>query len=84
MKSSFPPIVPSIGSFIGQVFIIAYKENTDLLEKTFKKQCLEYQVIRQPALNQTDQGYSPSYLCLLNHKRAWHKIVTLDKPCLVI
>lgn len=75
---------PSLGSFINQVFIIAYKENTDLLEKTIRDQGFQCEILRQPPLNETNNNYSPSYLCLLNHKGAWQRIININKPCLII
>ncbi|TVQ41833.1 MAG: LPS biosynthesis glycosyltransferase [Gloeocapsa sp. DLM2.Bin57] len=55
---------------IGRVLIIAYKENTDNLETTLTQEGLPYQLLRQQHLPEY-QNYSPSYLCLLNHYRAW-------------
>jgi hypothetical protein len=68
---------------IERVFIIAYKESTELLETTFKKEGLSCQVLRQKHEPQ-QQNYSSSYLCLLNHKSAWEQAAQLDRLTLIV
>lgn len=68
---------------IGKTYIIAYKEQTDLLESVLKQEDLDCQVMRQKHLPEY-QGYSPSYLCLLNHKSAWEIAKNENKPTLIV
>ncbi|MCL2923238.1 MAG: LPS biosynthesis glycosyltransferase, partial [Trichodesmium sp. MAG_R04] len=68
---------------ISGVFIIAYEEDTKILEKTLQEQSFNYELLRQK--NQPEyKSYSPSYLTLLNHKNAWFKASEQEKPSLII
>ena len=67
---------------IAQALIIAYKEDTQQLATCLTNQGFDCQVIRQqhqPAY----QGYSPSYLCLLNHCAAWQQVMDAGQPMLI-
>lgn len=68
---------------LGKTFIIAYKEDTDELESTLKKEGLDCQIMRQQHQPEYKE-YSPSYLCLLNHKNVWEIAQKETKPTLVI
>jgi hypothetical protein len=68
---------------IERVFIIAYKESTELLETTFKKEGLSCQVLRQKHESQ-QQNYSSSYLCLLNHKSSWEQAAQFERLTLIV
>ncbi|MGA9381433.1 MAG: LPS biosynthesis glycosyltransferase [Phormidium sp.] len=68
---------------IGKVFIIAYKEPTQLLEETLSKENFQYEVLRQEHKPEY-QTYSRSYLCLMNHRHAWEKAIQENKPTLII
>ncbi|MFB2882314.1 LPS biosynthesis glycosyltransferase [Floridanema aerugineum] len=68
---------------IGKVFIIAYKEPTGLLEEILSKEKFQYEILRQEHKPEY-QTYSRSYLCLMNHYRAWEKAVQESKPTLII
>lgn len=68
---------------IGKVFIIAYKESTEQLEETLNREGLDCVVQRQETKPEY-QNFSRSYLCLLNHHRAWEKAALLSKPTLII
>ncbi|WP_413164610.1 LPS biosynthesis glycosyltransferase [Capilliphycus salinus ALCB114379] len=68
---------------IGKTFIIAYKENTDQLESILKQEGFDCQVMRQQHRPEY-KDYSPSYLCLLNHKSVWEIAKTQSKPTLII
>ena len=68
---------------ISSVFIIAYKEDTTILEKTLQEQGFNYQLLRQKHQPEY-KSYSPSYLCLLNHNNAWIKASEQQKPSLII
>ena len=68
---------------ISGVFIIAYKEDTTILEKTLQEQDFNYEILRQKYQPEY-KNYSPSYLTLLNHKNAWIKASEQEKPSLII
>ncbi|MUG91960.1 LPS biosynthesis glycosyltransferase [Scytonema sp. UIC 10036] len=68
---------------ISQVFIIAYKESTQQLEETLIQEGFQCHVLRQE--HKPDyKNFSPSYLCLLNHKEAWNKAAVDNRPTLII
>ncbi|GAB4243073.1 MAG: hypothetical protein Kow00121_68560 [Elainellaceae cyanobacterium] len=74
---------PTLNQTIDQVLIIAYKESTQDLEEFFGREGFSCDVIRQ--LDQPEfQGFSRSYLCLLNHCRAWQRASCEPKPTLII
>ncbi len=68
---------------IDKVFIIAHEEPTQQLEDTFAQEHLACEVLRQQHRAEY-QGYSPSFLCLLNHRCAWEKALTSGKPTLIV
>jgi len=68
---------------IGKVFIIAYQESTDLLEETLAKEGFSCEVLRQEHQPEY-KNFSPSYLCLLNHRRAWEQAAQQSKPTLIV
>lgn len=71
-----------LGDRIGKVLIIAYKESTELLEKTLREEGLTPEVVRQ-AENPAMQDFSPSYRCLLNHHSAWEKALSTHTTLIV-
>lgn len=68
---------------IGKVFIIAYKESTQLLEEVLTLEGFPYEVLRQEHRAEFE-NFSRSYLCLMNHRRAWGKAVCESKPTLIV
>jgi len=68
---------------ISQVFIIAYKESTKLLEEAFRQESLPCKVLRQENKEEY-KNYSPSYLCLLNHKQAWESALQQNQLTLIV
>lgn len=68
---------------IDKTFIIAYKESTELLEQTLTNEGFSYEILRQQHQPEY-KDYSPSYLCLLNHKRAWEIAAQQSKPTLIV
>lgn len=68
---------------ISQVLIIASKESTEQLEKVLQDEGLKCEVLRQEAQPQLE-NFSRSYLCLLNHCRAWEKASQESQPTLII
>lgn len=73
----------SLADSIGAVFVIAYKEPTDRLEAALWQAGLPCEVLRQER-QPAQQGISPSYLCLLNHSRAWQRASQATKPTLIV
>ena len=72
-----------LANCIGRVFIIAYKESTQLLEETLAKEGFSCEVLRQEHQPEY-KDFSPSYLCLLNHRRAWVEAAQQSKPTLIV
>jgi GR25 family glycosyltransferase involved in LPS biosynthesis len=73
----------SLAACIGKLYILAYKEDTRLLEETLTQAGFQCEVLRQ----QHQAGYeqfSRSYLCLLNHRSAWERATQETKPTLII
>ena len=68
---------------VRQIFVIACTEDTSLLEQVLNREGMQVEILRQPPVSSSIQ-YSRSYLCLMNHVRAWQKIVEKDQPGLVI
>ncbi len=73
----------SLAESIEKTFIIAYKEPTEVLESALKQGGLNCEVLRQQHQPEY-KDYSPSYLCLLNHKRAWEIAMNESKPTLIV
>lgn len=72
-----------MGDRLGKTFIIAYKEDTDELESTLKKEGLDVRVMRQQHQPEYKE-YSPSYLCLLNHRSVWEIAKNETQPTLIV
>ncbi len=68
---------------IDQTFVIAYKEPTEQLTcvlEQFGCDCTVLRQVHQPGY----ETYSPSYLCLLNHRSAWELALRSQKPTLIV
>ncbi|ARV61500.1 LPS biosynthesis glycosyltransferase [Nostocales cyanobacterium HT-58-2] len=72
-----------VKDYISKVFIIACKESTHQLEEVLNQESFLYEVLRQET-KQEYQNFSRSYLCLMNHQRAWERIILENKPTLII
>lgn len=68
---------------ISRVLIIAYQESTQQLEEVLTQENLQYEVLRQEKKPEF-QNFSRSYLCLMNHRRAWEKAAQETKPTIII
>jgi hypothetical protein len=68
---------------IGKILIIACKESTSQLEDFFYQEGFTCQVLRQE-FKPEYENYSRSYLCLMNHQRAWEIAQTEQLPTLII
>ena len=68
---------------IGQTLVLAHREDTTQLVSTLSAAGCDCTVLRQthqPAY----AAYARSYLCLLNHRRAWEQALTQDQPTLIV
>lgn len=72
-----------LGDYISKVFIIACKESTQQLEEALSREGFLYEVLRQETKPEY-QKFSRSYLCLMNHQRAWERAIQENKPTLII
>lgn len=68
---------------IGQTFILAYQENTEQLARFLSQAGGHVEVLRQLHRSEYKQ-YSRSYLCLLNHRKAWERALLSDRPTLIV
>ncbi len=68
---------------ISRVLIIACKEPTEQLEEVFTREGFDIQVLRQE-FKPEYQNYSRSYLCLMNHCRAWEIARKETQPTMII
>ncbi|MEL6814175.1 MAG: LPS biosynthesis glycosyltransferase [Cyanobacteria bacterium J06598_3] len=68
---------------IAQTFVIAYKEPTEQLTAVLTAAGCDCSVLRQ--VHQPGyETYSPSFLCLLNHRSAWELALRSQKPTLIV
>ncbi|MEO0770503.1 MAG: LPS biosynthesis glycosyltransferase [Cyanobacteria bacterium J06649_4] len=70
-------------SCLAQTFVIAYKEPTEQLTQVLTAagcDCTVLRQVHQPGY----ETYSPSFLCLLNHRSAWELALRSDKPTLIV
>ena len=72
-----------LSDWVGKAFVIAYKESTQLLEDALIAEQIECEVLRQEH-KEEQKDYSPSYLCMLNHRGAWERAATQSKPTLIV
>ncbi len=68
---------------IDKIFIIAYKESTQQLQEVLTQEGFQCEVLRQETKPEY-QNFSRSYLCLLNHCRAWKQAIQEDKPVIIV
>ncbi len=81
--SDRPTPIDTLIDCIAQTFIIAYKEPTEQLTATLSDygcQCTVLRQVHQPGY----ETYSPSFLCLLNHRSAWELALRSEKPTLIV
>ena len=65
---------PCLRDFVSRAYIISYQEDIEPLKQNLTSQGFECISMRQK-YSEHDRDYSRSYLCLLNHVRAWEEIV---------
>jgi hypothetical protein len=74
---------PCLAETIGQTFILAYRESTELLEATLRQEGLECEVLRQ--IDRPEyRGYASIYRCMLNHQTAWRQAAQFPHPTLIV
>lgn len=74
---TFPQFSPPLVESIAQVFILAHKESTELLETALDREGFTCEVLRQQHQPEY-RDYSRSYLCLLNHIQAWQRATQIE------
>jgi GR25 family glycosyltransferase involved in LPS biosynthesis len=74
---------PNLAEAIGQTFILAYKESTEVLEKTLAQAGLSCEVLRQKDQPEY-QHYASIYRCMLNHQQAWIRATQSGQPTLIV
>lgn len=68
---------------IGHTFILAYQEKTERLAAFLSQAGCQVEVLRQ--IHRSGyQNYSRSYLCLLNHRKAWERALLSEQPTLIV
>ena len=78
-----PGTFSSLVDCIAQTFVIAYKEPTEQLTTALTQSGCDCTVLRQ--VHQPGyETYSPSFLCLLNHRSAWELALRSEKPTLIV
>ena len=78
-----PGTFSSLVDCIAQTFVIAYKEPTEQLTTALTQagcDCTVLRQVHQPGY----ETYSPSFLCLLNHRSAWELALRSEKPTLIV
>lgn len=65
------------------LFILAHREPIDRLEANLAAEGFDCQVLRQ--VHRPDQAnFARSYLCLLNHRRAWEWVAEHQQPAIIV
>jgi len=73
----------SLVNRLAQTFVIAYKEPTEQLTQFLTEagcDCTVLRQVHQPGY----KTYSPSFLCLLNHRSAWELALRSPDPTLIV
>lgn len=81
-KSNYQSGENNLIDCIPQVLIIASKEATQNFEAALIKEGFSCEVLRQEHKPEY-QTFSRSYLCLMNHRRAWEKASVETQPTLI-
>lgn len=82
-RTPHPIAFPSLAQSIAQVFILAHRESTELLEAALNREGFTCEVLRQQHQPEY-RDYSRSYLCLLNHAQAWQRATQTGKLTLIV
>lgn len=68
---------------LDSTLIIAHTESTEFLEAALTLEGFSCRILRQKHKPEYS-NYSRSYLCLLNHRRAWKIATTRNQPTLIV
>ncbi|MBD2105027.1 LPS biosynthesis glycosyltransferase [Leptolyngbya sp. FACHB-261] len=82
-KTKSIPQANRLVEHVGKAFIIAYKESTQLLENALRQEGFDCEVLRQEDKPEFQQ-FSRSYLCLMNHCRAWERATQAEQKLTLI
>lgn len=66
-----------------QVFVVAHREDTSLLEKSLVNQGFRVQVVRGPYTDE-QKTFSLAMKCLVNHANVWRLVVNSGRPAVVV
>lgn len=84
MQGASLPFAPKkLRDAIDATFVIAYRENTTMLESILSREQLSYEVLRQVE-GELPAEFSRSYGCLMNHCKAWRKVIASGKSALIM
>lgn len=73
----------TIGDLAEKAFVVAFKENIDLLLASLKSEGLRVTVLREP-LDPSGEVYSPTLDVLRTHMNAWQRCLASQKPAIVV
>lgn len=73
----------TIKQHVEQVYVVAYREDTRLLEAALRQEGLPYTVLRATYSGEQLE-YSRTVRCLLNHKEAWTRCLQHKGLCMVV
>lgn len=82
-SDSKPSEIRTLRQGIDQTFVIAYREDTTMLEAIFQREQLSFKVLRQGE-GEIPANFSRSYACLINHCKAWHQVMASGKAALIM
>lgn len=80
---SASPKLPTLRETIGQTFVIAYREDTTVLESVLRQERLTYEILRQQE-GEIPSDFARSYACLLNHCKAWRRVISSGQCALIL
>ncbi len=73
----------SLREALDRTFVIAYREDTTMLELILQREQLPFEVLRQ-AEGEIPANFSRSYACLMNHCKAWRQVMASGKAALIM
>lgn len=82
-SSAVHPPMTALRDGIDRAFVIAYREDTTMLELILQREELPYVILRQ-ATGEIPDHFSRSYACLMNHCKAWRQIIVSGKAALIM
>jgi hypothetical protein len=73
----------TLRSRIQHVYVVAYQEDTRLLERALQEEGLPFSVLRASYTDE-ELAYSRTVRCLMNHKSAWSACLQHSGLCMVV